>query len=121
MSEDISILTSYNHTSIVKTFSGIDLTEQAFAKGKEFYVTEEPVSNLQNLSKLLQRLENDPTQTIIRGSLIEDQTNPVSRNKETFTAIPRQWAARLSANRYSNSHLQGRGKAQDHPPTPVAT
>ena len=105
MSEDISILTSYNHTSIVKTFSGIDLTEQAFAKGKEFYVTEEPVSNLQNLSKLLQRLENDPTQTIIRGSLIEDQTNPVSRNKETFTAIPRQWAARLSANRYSNSHL----------------
>ena len=44
MSEDTTILTSYNHTSIVKTFSGIDLTEQAFATGKEFNVTEEPVS-----------------------------------------------------------------------------
>ena len=39
----------------------------------------------------MQRLENDPTQTIIRGSLTEDQTNPVPRNKETFTATPRQW------------------------------
>ena len=93
MCEDISILTSYNHTSIVKTFSGIDLTEQAFATGKEFYVTEEPVSNLQSLSNLLQKFENNPSQTIIRGSLIEDQTNPVSRNKETFTAIPRQWCS----------------------------
>ena len=34
MSEDTTILTSYNHTSIVKTFSGIDLTEQAFATGR---------------------------------------------------------------------------------------
>ena len=91
MSEDITILTSYNHTSIVKTFSGIDLTEQAFATGKEFNANEEPVSDLQSLSKILQRLENDPTQTIIRGSLIEGKTNPVPRNKDTFTATPRQW------------------------------
>jgi hypothetical protein len=91
MSEDVTIFTSANHTSIVKTFSGIDLTEQAFATGKDFNVSEEPVSDLQSLSKLLQKLENDSTRTIIRGSLIEDQTNPVSRNKETFTATPRQW------------------------------
>ena len=56
MSEEIIILTSHNHTSIIKTLGGIDLTEQAFAKGKEFYVTEEPVSNLQCLSNLLQKL-----------------------------------------------------------------
>ena len=91
MSEDVTILTSANHTSLVKTFSGPDLKEQSFVTGKDFNVSEEPVSNLQSLSKILQRLENDPTQTIIRGSLIEDQTNPVSRNKETFTATPRQW------------------------------
>jgi hypothetical protein len=91
MSEDITILTSYNHTSIVKTFSGIDLTEQAFATGKEFNVTEEPVFDPQSLSKLLQRLENDPSQTIIGGSLTADQTNPVPRNKETFTSTSRQW------------------------------
>ena len=91
MSEDVTILTSANHTSLVKTFSGSDLRVQPFAIGKEFNVTEEPVSDLQSLSKILQRLENDPTQTIIRGSLIEDQSNPVPRNKETFTATPRQW------------------------------
>jgi hypothetical protein len=28
---------------------------------------------------------------IIRGSLTEGKTNPVPRNKETFTATPRQW------------------------------
>ena len=91
MSEDITIHTSANHTSLFKTFSGIDLTEQAFATGREFNVTEEPVSNLQSLSKLLQRLESSPTQTIIRGSLIEGKTNIISRNKETFTATSRQW------------------------------
>ena len=77
MSEDVTILTSASHTSLVKIFSGYNLKEQPFAVGKDFKVTEEPVFDLQSLSKILQRLENDPTQTIIRGSLIEDQTNPV--------------------------------------------
>ena len=45
MSEDVTILTSASNKSLVKTFSGIDLTEQAFATGREFKVTEEPVSN----------------------------------------------------------------------------
>ena len=91
MSEDVTILTSANPTSLVKTFSGIDLKEQSFVIGKDFNVAEETVSDLQSLSKILQRLENDPTQTIVRGSLIEGKTNPVPRNKETFTATPRQW------------------------------
>jgi len=91
MSEDVTILTSANHTSLVKTFSGPDPKEQSFVTGKDFNVSKEPVSDLQSLSKILQRLENDPTQTIVRGSLTADQTNPVPRNKETFTATPRQW------------------------------
>ena len=91
MSEDVTILTSANHTSLVKTFSGIDLTEQAFATGKDFIVSEEPVSDLQSLSKVLQRLKNDPTHTVIRGSLLDGQSSPVPRNKETFTATSRQW------------------------------
>jgi len=91
MSEDVTILTSANHTSLVKTFSGPDLKEQSFVTSKDFNVSKEPVSNLQSLFKLLQKLENDPTRTIIRGSLTSDQTNPVPRNKETFTATPRQW------------------------------
>jgi len=40
---------------------------------------------------VLQSLENDPTRTIIRGSLVEGKTNSVPRNKDTFTATPRQW------------------------------
>jgi len=80
MSEDVTILTSANHKSLVKTFSGPDLKEQSFIIGKDLNVSEEPVSDLQSLSKILQNLENDSTRKIIRGSLIEDQTNPVSRN-----------------------------------------
>jgi hypothetical protein len=49
------------------------------------------VSDLHSLSAMLQRLEDDPTHTVIRGSLIEGQSSPVPRNKETFTATPRQW------------------------------
>ena len=52
--------------------------------------SEAPVSDLQSLSELLQRLLNEPTQTIIRGSLITDQSNPVSRNKEMFAATVSQ-------------------------------
>ena len=91
MSEDVTILTFAIHTSLVKTFSGTDLMEQSFAVSKDFNVTEQPVSDLQSLSKILQRLENDPTCMIIRGSLTEGKTNPVPRNKETFTSTPRQW------------------------------
>ena len=90
-SEDVTILTSASHTSLVKTFSGPELTKKTFAIGKDFKVTEEPASDLQSLAKILQRLENDPTRTIIRGSLPEGKTNPVPRNKDTFTATPRQW------------------------------
>ena len=91
MQSVLTLLTSATRTSLVKTFSGPELTEKPFAVGKEFNVIKEPVSNLQNLSKVLQKLENDPTQTIIRGSLAEGKTNSVPRNKGTFTATPRQW------------------------------
>jgi hypothetical protein len=91
MQSVLTLLTSATRTSLVKTFSGSGLEEQPFSIGKEFHVSEEPISDLQSLSKVLQRLENDPTQTIIRESLAADQTNPVLRNKDTFTATPRQW------------------------------
>ncbi|MDA9776726.1 hypothetical protein N9C64_03265, partial [Paracoccaceae bacterium] len=91
MQDNLTLITSATQASLVKTFSGSGLDEQPFATGKEFNVSEEPVSDLQSLSKILQRLEYDPTQTIIRGSLIEGKTNPVPRNKETFTATLRQW------------------------------
>ena len=70
MKDNLTLLTSATRTSLVKTFSGPELTENSFAIGKEFHVSEEPVSDLQSLSKILQRLEYDPTQTIIRGALI---------------------------------------------------
>ena len=87
----ITLLTSAHHTALTKTFSGPDLKEQRFKIGKDFTVSEEPVSDLQSLSELLRRLESEPTQTIIRGSLIEGKTNNVPRNKETFAATARQW------------------------------
>ena len=85
----ITLLTSAHRTHLTKTFSGPDLKVQSFKIGRDFYVREEPVSDLQSLSELLQRLENEPTQTIIRGALIEGKTHIVSRNKETFAATAR--------------------------------
>ena len=87
----ITLLTSVTQASLTKTFSGPDLKVRPFKIGKDFYVSEAPVSDLQSLSELLRRLESEPTQTIIRGSLIEGKTNIVSRNKETFSATAPQW------------------------------
>ena len=91
MSKAITVLKSASGHALVKSFSGPDVIQQPFSTGKLFNMSEEPVSDLQSLSALLQRLENDPTHTVIRGSLTEGQSSTVSRNKETFIATPRQW------------------------------
>ena len=66
----ITLLTSASLESLTKTFSGPDLKVQPFKVGKGFCVSEDPVSDLQSLSELLRRLESEPSQTIIIGSLI---------------------------------------------------
>ena len=91
MSKVLTLLTSATAHPLVKSFSGPDVIQRPFSTGKLFNVSEEPVSDLQSLSALLQRLENDPTHTVIRGSLTDDQSSPVPRNKEAFIATPRQW------------------------------
>ena len=91
MGEVVTILTSVSGHSLVKSFSGTDLTQQPFSTGSVFNVAEEPVSDLQSLSALLQRLENEPTHTVIRCSLTENKSSQVPRNKETFIATPHQW------------------------------
>ena len=87
----ITLLTSATCNSLTKTFSSPDLKVQRFEIGKDFYVSEEPVSDLQSLAELLQRLESEPTRTIVRGSLTTDQANPIARNKEKFAATASQW------------------------------
>jgi len=91
MGEVVTILTSASGHSLVKSFSGPDVIQQPFFTGKLFNVSEEPVSDLQSLSALLHRLEDYPTHTIIRGSLPENKSSQVPRNKETFIALSRQW------------------------------
>ena len=91
MSKAITLLQSVSGHALVKSFSGTDVTPQPFSTGKLFNVSEKPVSNLKSLSALLQRLEEDPTHTVIRGALEDGQSSPVPRKMEYFTAIPRQW------------------------------
>ena len=74
MGEVVTILTSASGHSLVKSFSGEELSQQPFSTGSLFNVSEEPVSDLQSLSALLQRLENDPKHTVIRGSLMNNQS-----------------------------------------------
>ena len=91
MGEVMTLLASASGHALVKSFSGTDVIQQPFSTGKLFNVSEEPVSDLKSLSALLQRLEDDPTHTVIRGSLTDGKSSPVPRNKESFTATPRQW------------------------------
>jgi hypothetical protein len=104
----ITLLNSAKLTSLTKTFCGPDLDVQPFKIGKDFVVVEEPVSDLKSLANLLQRLENEPTQAIIRGSLIAGKKNHVSRNKETFAATARQWCM------IDIDSLEWDGDIQDH-------
>ena len=80
MGEVVTLLTSASGHSLVKSFTGQELSPQPFSTGKLFNVSEEPVSDLQSLSALLHRLEDDPTHTIIRGSLVDGQSSQVQRN-----------------------------------------
>ena len=91
MSKAITLLQSASGHALVKSFSGEELSQQPFSTGKLFNVSEEAVSDLKSLSALLQRLEDKPTHTIIRGSLTDDQSSPVPREMKYFTATPRQW------------------------------
>jgi hypothetical protein len=58
MNEMVILLTSASGHALVKSFSGTDVTQQPFSTGKLFNVAEEPVSDLNSLSALLQRLED---------------------------------------------------------------
>ena len=71
MTEAITLLKSGSGHALVKRFRGTDVIQQPFSTGSLFNVTEETVSDLHSLSALLQRLEDDPTHTVIRGSLTE--------------------------------------------------
>ena len=91
MNEVIAILTSRSSNQIVKAFVGLEFVQQRFSIGSLFNVAEEQVSDLRSLSRILQKLENEPTKTIIRGTLVDEQLGPIPRNKDTFAATPRQW------------------------------
>jgi hypothetical protein len=91
MNEVVTILTSASGHSLVKSFRGEELTKQNFSIGNLFQIVEEQVSDLKSLSNVLQKLENGPTHTIIRGSLVDGHAGAVRRTKETFISTPRQW------------------------------
>ena len=81
MNDVLTVLKSVSGNALAKKFSGTALTQQPFSIGSLFNVAEEPVSDLDGLSAMLKRLEDDHTHTVIRGSLTEGQSSTVSRNK----------------------------------------
>lgn len=84
----ITLLNSAKLTSLTETFCGPDLDVQPFKIGKDFVVVEEPVSDLKSLANLLQRLENEPTQAIIRGSLIAGKKTMYLATKRPLPLLP---------------------------------
>ena len=87
----VTILTSATGKHIAKAFRGSEHQAVQFNPGSEFLVKQIPVNNLESLAAVISALETEPTKAIIRGSLLEDGSGLVPRNKDTFTATPRQW------------------------------
>ena len=91
MNDRVTILNLTAGKKIAKAFRGADYQVVQFNPGSEFLVTQTTINNLESLAAVISALETEPTKAIIRGSLTADQSNPVPRNKETFSATPRQW------------------------------
>ena len=91
MNDTVTILTSATGKHIAKAFRGSEHQAVQFNPGSEFLVKQIPVNNLESLAAVISALETEPTKAIIRGSLLEDGSGLVPRNKDTFTATPRQW------------------------------
>ena len=92
MNDTVTILTSATDKQIAKAFPGPDYQAVQFNPGSEFLVTQTPVHNLESLASVISVLETEPTKSIILGSLIKDQSNPVPCNKHTFTSTFCQWS-----------------------------
>ena len=91
MNDTVTILTSATGKHIAKAFRGSEHQAVQFNPGSEFLVKQIPVNNLESLAAVVSAIETEPTKAIIRGSLLEDGSGLVPRNKDTFTATPRQW------------------------------
>ena len=59
ISGNIAIHTAASQTSLVKTFSGSDWNVRPFKIDKVFNCSEKSISDLQNLFKSMQSLENE--------------------------------------------------------------
>ena len=91
MNDTVTILTSATGKHIAKAFRGSEHQAVQFNPGSEFLVKQIPVNNLESLAAVVSAIETEPTKAIIRGSLLEDGSGLVPRNKDTFTATSRQW------------------------------
>jgi hypothetical protein len=91
LNDTVTILTSATGKHIAKAFRGSEHQAVQFNPGSEFLVKQIPVNNLESLAAVVSAIETEPTKAIIRGSLLEDGSGLVPRNKDTFTATPRQW------------------------------
>jgi len=77
MNEVITILTPRSGNQIAKAFVGPEYVQQRFSIGRSFTAHQEPVSDLRSLSRILQKLENEPTKTRYRGALVDGQRGPL--------------------------------------------
>ena len=101
MGEAITVLTSATSHALAKSFGGPEVSQQYFSTGSLFKVSEEGVSALKSLSGLLHKLENEPNQTIIRGSLAEGKAVAEPSNIVTTRSRLRVWLRRRLWGNYS--------------------
>ena len=91
MSDFITVLTTASGADLGKSFSGPDLEPLPFQTSKHFIAEKLEVHDLSSLIDELQTLEGEPTKTVIRGKVLSDASEIISRDKETILASPRSW------------------------------
>lgn len=91
MDDTITIIASAENIPISKAFRGKELKPINFYPGQQFSVTPHPVHDLQSLAKLIDQLEGDPTQAVIRGTPLLSGNDPVARNRKNFSPASRRW------------------------------
>ena len=91
MNDTVTIITSATNNQIVKSFGGPDYQSLNFSPGTEFWVSQQPVHDLQSLASVIGRLEGEPTKAVIRGLPLLPENDPVARQSQNFSTTSHHW------------------------------
>ena len=91
MKDTVTIIFSVTKNRTAKSFGGPDYQPLKFSPGSEFWVTHQPVHDLQSLASVIGGLEDEPTKAVIRGLPLLPENDPVARQSQNFSTTSHHW------------------------------